>query len=518
MGRPQILWADDEIELLRPHILFLEEKGYDVTGVNSGVEALDEVEARPFDVVFLDENMPGINGIETLQRIKDKHPGVPVIMITKSEEEHIMEEAIGSKISDYLIKPVNPNQILLSVKKILDNRRLQGEQAQSTYMREFRELAMKLGGRMDAQEWSDVYRRLMHWHATLGESGDRSMLDILDSQHAEANHQFVRFVEDHYESWMTGQEEAPMLSHRALPEWLPKAVAGAEGRPVFLVVIDNLRWDQWRTIAPSLRPKWNVTEEKTYYSILPTATQYARNALFAGMTPGDIARLLPNFWIGENEEGSKNAHEESLQQALFSRLGMEGKTSYHKITNLQAGKRLADRFHELKGQSVVTVVYNFVDMLSHARSEMEVIKELADDEAAYRSLTHSWFQHSSLKEMMDAMAEMGGRMILTTDHGTMRVDHPIEVRGDRETNKNLRYKVGRNLGYNAEEVMEIRNPERVGLPKPNVSSSYIFGKGKDFLVYPNNAAKYTKTFRDTFQHGGVSMEEMIVPWVVLDPK
>ena len=371
---------------------------------------------------------------------------------------------------------------------------------------------------MDAQEWSDVYRRLMHWHATLGESGDRSMLEILDSQHAEANHQFVRFVEDHYESWMTGQEEAPMLSHRVLPEWLPDAISGADGRPVFLVVIDNLRWDQWRTIAPSLRPKWNVTEEKTYFSILPTATQYARNALFAGMTPGDIARLLPNFWIGENEEGSKNAHEESLQQALFSRLGMEGKTSYHKITNLNAGKRLADRFHELKGQSVVTVVYNFVDMLSHARSEMEVIKELADDEAAYRSLTHSWFQHSPLKEMMDAMAEMGGRMILTTDHGTMRVDHPIEVRGDRETNKNLRYKVGRNLGYNPDEVMEIRNPERVGLPKPNVSSSYIFGKGKDFLVYPNNAAKYTKTFRDTFQHGGVSMEEMIVPWVVLDPK
>jgi len=518
MGRPQILWADDEIELLRPHIMFLAEKGYDVTGVNSGVEALDEVEARPFDVVFLDENMPGLNGIETLQRIKEKHAHLPVIMITKSEEEHIMEEAIGSKISDYLIKPVNPNQILLAVKKILDNQRLQGAQAQSTYMREFRELAMKLGGRMGAQEWSEVYRRLMHWHTTLGESGDRSMLEILESQHAEANHQFVRFVEDNYEAWMTGLKEAPMLSHRVLPEWLPNAIEGAEGRPVFLVVIDNLRWDQWRTIAPTLRPRWNMVEEKTYFSILPTATQYARNALFAGMTPGEIARVMPQLWIGENEEGSKNANEEALQQGLFSRLGVQGKTSYHKITNLQAGKKLADRFHELKGQEVITVVYNFVDMLSHARSEMEVLKELADDEAAYRSLTHSWFQHSPLKEMMDAMADMGGRMILTTDHGTVRVDHPVEVRGDRETNSNLRYKVGRNLGYDASEVMELRNPDKVGLPKPNVSSTYIFGKGKDFLVYPNNAAKYTKTFRDTFQHGGVSMEEMIVPFVILDPK
>ena len=338
MGRPQILWADDEIELLRPHILFLEEKGYDVTGVNSGVEALDEVEARPFDVVFLDENMPGINGIETLQRIKDKHPGVPVIMITKSEEEHIMEEAIGSKISDYLIKPVNPNQILLAVKKILDNRRLQGEQAQSTYMREFRELAMKLGGALDAEEWASVYKRLMHWHTTLGDSEDRSMLEILDSQHAEANHQFVRFVEDHYESWMTGHETAPMLSHRVLPEWLPDAIDGAQGRPVFLVVIDNLRWDQWRTISPSLRPKWNVVEETTYYSILPTATQYARNALFAGMTPGDIARLLPHLWIGENEEGSKNAHERGFSSAYLSAWASKGKRPITKSPTFKPAK------------------------------------------------------------------------------------------------------------------------------------------------------------------------------------
>ena len=498
--------------------MFLNEKGYDVTGVNSGVEALDEVDSRPFDVVFLDENMPGLNGIETLQKIKSKHPHVPVIMITKSEEEHIMEEAIGSKISDYLIKPVNPHQILLAVKKILDNQRLQGEQAQSTYMREFRELAMKLGGRLNAEEWMDIYKRLMHWHMTLGESGDRSMLEILESQHAEANHQFVRFVEDNYEAWMTGLKEAPMMSHRVLPEWLPAAIEGAEGRPVFLVLIDNLRWDQWRMIAPTLRPSWNIIEETTYLSILPTATQYARNALFAGMTPGDIARVMPELWIGEHEQGSKNANEEALQKSLFSRLGMHGKTSYHKITNLQSGKRLADRFHELKGQEIITLVYNFVDMLSHARSEMEVIKELADDEAAYRSLTHSWFQHSPLKDMMDVMADMGGRMILTTDHGTVRVDHPVEVRGDRDTNNNLRYKVGRNLGYKSGEVMELRNPDKVGLPKPNVSSSYIFGKGKDFLVYPNNAAKYTKTFRDTFQHGGLSMEEMIVPWVILDPK
>ena len=518
MARPHILWADDEIELLRPHMLFLDEKGYDVTGVNSGVEALERVEAHAYDVVFLDENMPGLNGIETLQRIKAKRPELPVIMITKSEEERIMEEAIGSKISDYLIKPVNPNQILMAVKKILDNRRIQGEQAQSAYMREFRELAMQLGGRLNAEEWSEIYRRLCHWHLTLGDSGDGGMLEILENQHAEANHQFARFIEDHFEHWMTGMEKGPVLSHQVLPTWLPDAVAGSEGRPLFLVVIDNLRWDQWRAIAPVLSDDWNIAEEKTYFSLLPTATQYARNALFAGMTPADIARVMPECWVDESAEGSKNAHEATLQQALFERMGIKGKTAYHKITSLEAGKRLADRFHEQKGQSVTTVVYNFVDMLSHARSEMEVIKELADDEAAYRSLTHSWFVHSPLKDMLDAMAEMGARVVLTTDHGTMRVDHPVEVRGDRATNANLRYKVGRNLGYNAEDVMEVKQPDKVGLPKPNVSSTYIFAKTRDFLVYPNNASRYVKTFRNSFQHGGVSMEEMIIPWVVLDPK
>ena len=498
--------------------MFLDEKGYDVKGVNSGVEALDEVDMTPYDLVFLDENMPGLNGIETLQRIKERHPDLPVIMITKSEEEHIMEEAIGSKISDYLIKPVNPNQILLAVKKILDNRRLQGEQALSTYMREFRELSMRLGGDLDADEWMDVYKRLMHWHLTLGEGQDRSMLEILETQHAEANQQFVRFVESNYDAWMTGAEEAPMMSHRLLPEWLPLALEGADGRPLFLVVIDNLRWDQWRAIAPMLRPHWNMVEEKSYFSMLPTTTQYARNALFAGMTPAEIARVMPECWLSESAEGSKNAHEATLQAALFDRLGIEGKHSYHKITNLTAGKRLEDHFHELKGERISTVVYNFVDMLSHARSDMEVIKELADDEAAYRSLTQSWFGHSPLKGMMDAMAAMGGRMVLTTDHGTIRVNEAVEVRGDRATNNNLRYKVGKNLGYRQDEVMEVRNPERVGLPKPNVSSSYIFAKHRDFLVYPNNHSRYVQTFRDTFQHGGLSMEEVIVPWVVLDPK
>ena len=521
--QPHILWADDEIDILKPHILFLEGKDYKVTGVNSGTEALEEVDKNAFDVVFLDENMPGINGIETLQRIKEKKPHLPVIMITKSEEEHIMEEAIGSKISDYLIKPVNPNQILLAVKKVLDGKRLLSEKAMQDYQREFREIGMKLMGKMEIDDWYEVYGRLVFNDIELRNSGDASMLDVLNMQFEDANRQFTKFVEKNYESWVAAGEEAgdggvPLLSHRVLPEMLPRAIEGADGRPVFLVVIDNLRLDQWSTIQPLLKDIFRTTENSSYVSILPTSTQYARNALFAGMMPADIQRLTPQYWKTEDDEGSKNQFEEEMLERLLGRLGVDGKTSYHKVTNLAAGKKLVDSFHETKGEVLTTVVYNFVDMLSHARTDMDVIKELADDEAAYRGLTLTWFEHSALKELFEKMAEVGGRVIVTTDHGTVRVKQEIKVRGDRSTNSNLRYKVGKNLGYEENEVFECRDPEKFKLPKQNISTGYVFAKDKDFFVYPNNYHQFVKYFKDTFQHGGISLEEMVVPLAILDAK
>jgi CheY-like chemotaxis protein len=521
--QPHILWADDEIDILKPHILFLEGKDYKVTGVNSGIEALEKIEEIVFDVVFLDENMPGINGIETLQRIKDKRPHIPVIMITKSEEEHIMEEAIGSKISDYLIKPVNPHQILLAVKKVLDGKRLISETSMVNYQKEFREIGMKLLDRMDIETWYEVYGRLVFWDIELQKSQDQSMQDILNMQFEDANRQFGKYIEKNFQDWVaagddSGTGDIPLLSHRVLPQVLPRAIEGAEGRPVYLVVIDNLRLDQWRTIAPLLKDSFTTTENATYLSILPTATQYARNALFAGMMPADIQRLTPHWWRTEDDEGSKNMFEEQLLGELLKRLKIEGKTSYHKITNLTAGRKLVDSFHETKGEVLTTVVYNFVDMLSHARTDMDVIKELADDEAAYRGLTTTWFEHSALKELLEKMAEAGGRVILTTDHGTVRVKQEVKVRGDKSTNSNLRYKVGKNLGYDSSDVMEAVDPEKLGLPKQNISTGYIFAREKDFFVYPNNYHQFVKYFRDTFQHGGVSLEEMIIPLAILDSK
>ncbi|NQV53646.1 MAG: PglZ domain-containing protein [Flavobacteriales bacterium] len=513
----KILWADDEIDLLKPHIIFLENKGYRVTAVSSGLEAIDEISASDFDAVFLDENMPGISGLEVLSRIKAIKPATPVIMITKSEEETIMEDAIGSKISDYLIKPVNPHQILLSLKKNLDSKRLVSEKTTSGYQQEFRQIGMRLNDQLDWEEWSELYKQIVYWDLELEQSGDPSMREILSMQKDEANNQFCRFFEENYIDWLSGREASkPEMSHTIFKNWVLPEIK--DDKPLFLVVIDNLRYDQWRVIQHALTDDFRVDDERTYFSILPTATQYARNALFAGLLPGEIEKRFPQYWKGEEEDGSKNQFENELLTEQIKRLGRNFDHSYAKITNLNFGKKVAESIHSLSKNSLNVIVYNFVDMLSHARTEMEVIRELADDESAYRSLTLSWFEHSPLRDMMKSIADMGAKMIITTDHGTMHVKHPIKVVGDRNTNTNLRYKIGRNLNYKEKEVFEVLKPEDAFLPRANVSSRYIFAQGNDFFAYPNNYNHYVKYYRDTFQHGGVSLEEVIIPFAICSPK
>jgi len=514
----KILWADDEIDLLKPHIMFLEQKGYHVSTVCSGNEAIDEVGSQFFDIVFLDENMPGITGLEALQKIKELDATLPVVMITKSEEESIMEEAIGSKIADYLIKPVNPNQILLSVKKNLDEKRLVSEKTTSGYQKEFREIGMRLMDRLYHEDWSELYKKLVYWNVELDTSEDLGMEEIFLTQKSEANQQFCKFIKENYLQWLNGVEDAPVMSHNLLETWLAPMMKKEPNEKVFLVVIDNLRYDQWKTIQPSISELFRVVDERMFYSILPTATHYARNALFAGMLPSEMANKFPQYWKNEEDEGGKNMHEDKFLEANLKKMGLDVSWSYNKITNLNAGKKLLDNFHRLKENDLNVIVYNFVDMLSHARTEMEVIKELASDEGAYRSLTNSWFEHSPLLEMLKFAAQQGAKVVLTTDHGTIKVDQPVRVVGDRNTNSNLRYKTGRNLDYKAKDVFEIRSPEEGFLPKQNVSSSYIFACEADFLVYPNNYNHYVNYYRNTFQHGGVSMEEVLIPYITLQPK
>ncbi len=511
----RILWADDEIELLKPHILFLESKGYEVVSVNNGASAVDESNANEFDIIFLDENMPGITGLEALSRIKKHRPYVPVVMITRSEEERIMEEAIGSNIADYLIKPVNPNQILLSIKKNLDKSKLVSQKTNSDYQQEFRELGMQLNSRLDKHEWTEVYEKLVYWEIELDRIEDSGMTEILNMQKREANTQFSRFIEDNYLNWLNGVEESPQMVHTLIKKRINPML---DNEDPFVIVIDNLRYDQWKMISPIVSKYFSISSEEIIYSILPTATQYARNAFFAGLMPSEIARRFPNLWKSEQDEGSKNTHEKDFLESNLKQLGRDIRWSYNKITNLDAGKRLADNFSELLTNSLNVIVYNFVDVLSHARTEMEVIRELAENESAYRSITVSWFEHSPLHDILKKCAESGRKVVITTDHGTVRVTNPVKIVGERNTNTNLRYKVGRNLSYKEKEVFRVSNPDDAFLPKSGLSSEFIFAKNDDYFVYANNYNQYVNYYGNTFQHGGVSLEEMLIPYIELSPK
>ncbi|MCW5516708.1 PglZ domain-containing protein [Muriicola sp. Z0-33] len=514
MTKIKILWVDDEIDLLKPHILFLEAKNYEVVTCKSGQDALQEINDTRFDIVFLDENMPGISGLETLNEIKVIDATLPVVMITKSEEEYIMEEAIGSKIADYLIKPVNPNQILLSLKKNLDHSRLISEKTTSNYQQEFRKISMDLSMVNTYEEWAELYKKLIYWELQLEEIEDSGMFEILESQKVEANSQFGKFVEKNYADWFN-ENDAPVMSHTLFREWIQPVI---KDKPTLLVVIDNLRYDQWFAFEDALNPFYKKIKEKPFYSILPTATQYARNAIFSGLMPLDMEKKYPEWWKNDTDEGGKNLFENKFLEAQLKRLGLDIKWEYHKISSLKQGRHLSQNFRSQKDNDLTVIVYNFVDMLSHAKTEMEVIKELASNDKAYRSLTKSWFKNSPLLEIIQQAQQMGMQLILTTDHGTINVKQPSKVIGDKETSLNLRYKTGRSLTYEKKDVLEARDPGKIHLPTINMSSSFIFAKNDLFFAYPNNYNHYVSYYRNSYQHGGVSLEEMIIPFVVLDPR
>lgn len=509
-----ILWVDDEIDLLKPHILFLEQKKYHVTTSKSGQDALEEIRDQSFDIVFLDENMPGISGLETLTEIKKLDATLPVVMITKSEEEYIMDEAIGSKIADYLIKPINPNQILLSLKKSLDHSRLVSERTTANYQQEFRKIAMDMSMANSYEEWVELYQKLIYWEIQLEQIEDSGMLEILESQKTEANSQFSKFVEKNYRSWFENGE-GPIMSHTLFKKLVLPELKDSK---TLLVVIDNLRYDQWQAFEDVVTNHYKKQSEQAYFSILPTATQYARNAIFSGLTPLEMERQHPDWWKNDTDEGGKNLFEAEFLGAQLKRLGLNLKWDYHKISSLKQGKQLVQNFSSQKDNDLSVIVYNFVDMLSHAKTEMEVIKELAGNDKAYRSLTLSWFKNSPLLEIIQQAQNLGMKLILTTDHGTINVKQPSKVIGDRDTSLNLRYKTGRSLTYEDKEVLASKEPKKIQLPCINVSSSYIFAKNDLFFAYPNNYNHYVGYYRNTYQHGGVSLEEMIVPFIVLEAK
>ena len=509
----RLLWVDDEIEMLKAHILFLQKKDYEVLTASNGPDALDLCREQRFDLILLDENMPGLSGLETLMRLKEIVPNVPVVMVTKNEEEDIMDQAIGSKIADYLIKPVNPNQILLALKKNIHQREIVQEVQQTGYRQAFSDIGMQLSDRLSAEEWKELYKRLVYWELELAET-DTGMGEMLQMQKEEANQTFAKYIRKHYEQWIAQPDDRPLMS----PDIFKRCVFPrlTKGRKVFLLVLDNFRFDQWRVLSGELADDFDIDED-LYYSILPTATQYARNAIFAGLMPLQIKELYPDLWVDEEEDEGKNLNEQQLIQSQLARFRRREAFSYHKINDSSQVDKMLPQI--LNAQTPLSVlVVNFIDILSHARTESKMVRELAGTESAYRSITLSWFRHTPIKELFRRLASMDYDILITTDHGSIRVAAPTKVVGDRNVNTNLRYKLGRNLSYNPREVYEVKKPAALQLPQPNLSTAYIFATGNRFFAYPNNYNYYVQYYKDTFQHGGISLEEMLVPLVTLRPK
>ena len=494
----RILWADDEIDQLKPHIIFLENKGFEVTPVTNGDDAITLIRDRQFDIIFLDEQMPGMDGLATLNRIKTIRSSLPVVMITKSEEESIMEEAIGAKISDYLIKPVNPNQIILTVKRILERTRIRNEKSAQSYLRNFNKLSRRISEEASWEDWVDIYKQLTQWDIDL-ESGEESLRQVLADQYKEANKMFGRFISRNYKSWLNqSTPQRPALSIDIVDEYVMPHVRN-EQTTLFLV-IDCMRYDQWMVFQDLLNDDYS-------------------NAIFSGLYPLEIEDIYPDLWQQGEDESSLNQYEEQLLQKQFARKGVDKKIKYEKVLNTEEGRTLADNIHNYLQVPLSTFVYNFVDTLVHSRSDSDVLKEIAPDVPAFRSLTETWFQHSTLYEIFKILADKEITIVATSDHGSVRALRDTKVFGDRETSTSLRYKYGRNLSADEEgATMMIDDPASYQLPTPGHSNNYIVAKEDYYFVYPTNYHRYQNRYRDTFLHGGASMEEMILPIATLRPK
>ena len=515
MNKKSLLWVDDEVELLQPHVLFLEKKGYELDTCHNGIDAITLVKENNYDLVLLDENMPGMSGIEVLELIKENKPSLPVVMVTKSEQENIMEMAIGSKITDYLIKPVNPNQILISLKKILESTKFVTEKTIDSYRKSFQELNTKILNASSVLEWKKIYKKILYWELELDEINSPELHEIFSFQKNESNNGFSKFIQNNYHNLIADVKDE-ILSNTAFKRLVvPKII---KNKRTLLILIDNLRYDQYKVILPKILTHFKLIEEISYLSILPTTTQYSRNSFFSGMLPLEMFKKHPEWWKNDNETGGKNLFEKDFLENQIKNLNIDIKTSYYKINRPEQSQTFFNFLNNENIYDLSVLVYNFVDMISHSKTEMEVIKELASTDKAYRSLTKSWFVNSSLYKIIKLASEKDYNLIITTDHGTINVETPSKIIADRDSSSNIRYKTGRRLKSDDKNVYMENQPDIIGLPSINMSSSYVFAKSNQYLVYPSNYNHFVKYYKNTYQHGGISLQEMCIPFSFFSPK
>ena len=521
-SKGQILWIDDEIELLKPHLILLEQRGYSVDKATNGEDAIEMVKAKHYDLVFLDEMMVGISGLETLPHLKEISPSTPVVMVTKNEAESVMEEAIGGKIDDYLTKPVNPAQIIAACKKFLESKRIAKEKVTQDYTMGFNEISRRLYEPLEWNDWLEIYQKLVTWSMELDRYPDLGFQQTLQDQWRECNVEYSKFFESNYKRWLYNrdEEDSPVLS----PDIFEKYVAPLlkTGKPTFFFVVDCMRLDQWLVFEELLSPYYNFNKDY-YSSILPTATPYARNSIFSGLFPIDIKKYYPQWWANEmnTEDHKLNAYEQQLleEQVKRKRIQLKNKLTYIKIHDTDFGKKIEADIMKYARNHFTAIVINAVDMIAHSRSDYAILKEIAPDESAYRSLTRSWFTHSSLFSMLRSLSEIKDvNIVITTDHGSIRCLRGVKVVGDRDTTTCLRYKFGKNVKAEARNAMIINDPEEYKLPKPGVTINNVIAKEDYYFVYPTDYHHYLQKYRDSFQHGGISLEETIIPVITLKPR
>lgn len=518
----RILWADDEIDLLKPHIRFLEQKGYAVTAVPNGEDALAALERERYDVLLIDEMMPGLGGLETLDRLKQSDSTLPVILVTKSEEETLMEEAIGRRITDYLIKPVNPSQVFLACKRVFDAQKLQDSQRARDYVGEMQRWQMLDRRRLDWAGWVDLAVDVARWDVALDGAPEAGLQQAHADFRRGLDIDFGRLIEERYPGWAQaaarGAGDRPMLStdvvRRAV---VPHLQAGTR---VMFVVIDCMRLDQWFTLEPLLE-EWYTIERDYYCSILPTATPYSRNAIFSGLLPAQLFKTHPDLWQeSSNDERTKNRFERQLLELQLQRLRVTPPrgTKYLKIYDAEEANNTRRQINSFAGLSLVSMVFNFLDILAHGRSESEILQELAPDEAAFRAVMKAWFTHSPLYEIFQALASQDCVVVVTTDHGSVLGRRAALVHGNRDTSTNLRYKFGINLNTDPKQAIIVRRPMDYLLPDDGVNKNYVLAREDFYFVYPTRFHEFERQYRGSFQHGGVSMEEMVLPLVTLRPR